>query len=91
MSRVFSIVVLAGALAGVGMTACNALQTTQVTLDIRGSSLAVFTGSYETTTNGIIRRISRPPMVLLVTVRMKPSAGLARRTPTPMMTKAAAV
>jgi hypothetical protein len=61
MSRVSSIIVLAGALAGVGMMACNALQTTQVTLDIRGSSLAVFTGSYETTTNGITPISGSPP------------------------------
>lgn len=40
---------------------CTALQTQEVTLDISGSSTAVFTGFYETTTNGQQSISGSPP------------------------------
>ena len=48
-------------LAGFVLTACDTLKTVEVTLDITGSSLAYFTGFYETTTNGQKQISGSPP------------------------------
>jgi len=61
MLRLSAMTVLAVVLAGFVLTRCDTLKTADVTLDIRGSTLAVFTGSYETTTNGITPISGSPP------------------------------
>ena len=53
--------VLALAFASLGLMSCDSLKTIEVTLDISGSSLAVFTGFYETTTNGQKSISGSPP------------------------------
>jgi hypothetical protein len=55
------ILVLALAFAGFSLLSCNALKTIDVTLEITGSSLAAFTGFYETTTNGQAGIAGVPP------------------------------
>jgi hypothetical protein len=52
MPKISAMAVLAVILAGFVLTTCDTLKTVDVTLDITGSSLAYFTGFYETTTNG---------------------------------------
>ena len=70
MRRVSSLVVLAAMLGGVALMACNALQTTEVTLDISGTNpLGVFTGSYETTSNGVTTISGSPPKSYTFNVR----------------------
>ncbi len=49
MRRFSSFVGIAVALAGFSLMACDALKIVDVTLDITGDSLSVFTGYYETT------------------------------------------
>jgi hypothetical protein len=53
--------VLALAFASLGLMACDSLKTIDVTLDISGNPLAVFTGFYETTTNGQASISGTPP------------------------------
>jgi hypothetical protein len=53
--------VLALAFASLAALSCNSLKTIEVTLDISGSSLAYFTGFYETTTNGQKQISGSPP------------------------------
>ena len=48
-------------LAAFCLTTCDSLKTIDVTLDITGSSLAYFTGFYETTTNGKASISGSPP------------------------------
>ena len=61
MMRISAMTVLAVVLAGFVLTACDTLKTVDVTLDISGSSLAYFTGFYETTTNGQKQISGSPP------------------------------
>jgi len=61
MLRVSAMTVLAVILAGFVLTTCDTLKTVDVTLDITGNSLAVFTGFYETTTNGQQQISGSPP------------------------------
>jgi len=61
MPKISAMAVLAVVLAGFVLTTCDTLKTVDVTLDIRGSTLALFTGSYETTTNGITPISGSPP------------------------------
>ncbi len=70
MRRVSSLFALAGVLAGLVLMTCTSLQTIQVTLDIRGTNpLGVFTGSYETTTNGVTTISGSPPKSYTFSVR----------------------
>lgn len=60
--RSFSaLIVLAVALAGLSLLTCDALKLIDVTLDITGSPLAVFTGYYKTTTTGQSQIQGSPP------------------------------
>jgi hypothetical protein len=61
MRKLPALVTLALALAGFSLMTCNALNTAEVTLEITGSSLAYFTGFYETTTNGQKQISGSPP------------------------------
>ena len=61
MPKISAMTVLAVVLAGFVLTACDTLKTVDVTLDISGNSLAVFTGFYETTTNGQKQISGSPP------------------------------
>ena len=61
MLRISALTSLAVVLAGCILTACDTLKTAEVTLDISGSSLAYFTGFYETTTNGQKQISGSPP------------------------------
>lgn len=61
MPKISAMTVLAVVLAGFVLTACDTLKTIEVTLDITGSNLAVFTGFYETTTNGQKAISGSPP------------------------------
>jgi hypothetical protein len=61
MRKLSAMTVLAVILAGLVLTTCDALKTIEVTLDITGSNLAVFTGFYETTTNGQKSISGSPP------------------------------
>ncbi len=61
MRRLSVLTMLALALAGLSLIECNSLKTLEVTLDISGSSLAYFTGFYETTTNGQKQISGSPP------------------------------
>jgi hypothetical protein len=65
------ILVLALAFAGFSLLSCDALQTIDVTLDITGSSLAAFTGFYETTTNGQSSIAGTPPKSYTFKARKK--------------------
>ena len=49
------------AFASLGLLSCDSLKNVEVTLDISGSSLAYFTGFYETTTNGQKQISGSPP------------------------------
>jgi hypothetical protein len=49
------------AFASLGLLSCDSLKTVDVTLEISGNSLAVFTGFYETTTNGQEQITGSPP------------------------------
>lgn len=49
MRKVSAFIVLAMALAGFSLMACDALKIVDVTLDITGDNLSYFTGYYETT------------------------------------------
>jgi hypothetical protein len=71
MPKISAMTVLAVVLAGFVLTACDSLKTVEVTLDIRGSSLAGFTGSYETTTNGITPIFGSPPKSYTFEARKK--------------------
>ena len=53
--------VLTLAVASLSLLSCDSLKTIEVTLDISGNSLAVFTGFYETTTNGQKQISGSPP------------------------------
>jgi hypothetical protein len=59
--KISAFVVIAVVLTGLLLTACDTLKTTDVTLDISGSTLAYFTGFYETTTNGQSQISGSPP------------------------------
>jgi|WetSurMetagenome_2_1015567.scaffolds.fasta_scaffold621055_2 hypothetical protein len=61
MRRLSALMPLAVALAGFSLTSCNALKTADVTIEITGNPLAVFTGYYETTTNGQSQISGSPP------------------------------
>ena len=61
MPKISAMAVLAAILAGFVLTSCDTLKTVEVTLDITGSSLAYFTGFYETTTNGQKQISGSPP------------------------------
>jgi len=61
MPRISAMTVLVVVLAGFVLTTCDSLKTIEVTLDITGSSLAYFTGFYETTTNGQEQISGSPP------------------------------
>jgi hypothetical protein len=61
MPKISAMTVLAVVLAGFVLTTCDTLKTIEVTLDITGSSLAYFTGFYETTTNGQKQISGSPP------------------------------
>jgi hypothetical protein len=61
MRRLSALIVLAVALAGFSLMTCDSLKTIEVTLEISGGSLAVFTGFYETTTNGQAQISGSPP------------------------------
>jgi hypothetical protein len=61
MPKISAMTVLAVVLAGFVLTACDTLKTIEVTLDITGSSVAYFTGFYETTTNGQKSISGSPP------------------------------
>ena len=61
MPKISAMTVLAVILAGFVLTSCDTLKTVEVTLDITGSSLAYFTGFYETTTNGQKQISGSPP------------------------------
>lgn len=61
MRRLYTLTMLVAVLAGLGLMTCNTLKTVDVTLDISGSPLAVFTGFYETTTNGQAQISGSPP------------------------------
>ncbi len=61
MPRPSALITLVAALAGFSLMACDALKTAEVTLEITGSPLAVFTGYYETTTNGQTQVSGSPP------------------------------
>jgi len=63
--------VLAIAFASLGLLSCNSLKTIEVTLDITGSSLAVFDGFYETTTNGQAQISGSPPKSYTFKARMQ--------------------
>ena len=63
--------VLALAFASLGLLTCNSLKTIDVTLDISGSSLAVFEGVYETTTNGQAQISGSPPKSYAFKARMQ--------------------
>jgi hypothetical protein len=59
------------AFASLGLLSCDSLKTIEVTLDISGSSLAVFTGFYETTTNGQKQISGSPPKSYMFEARKK--------------------
>jgi len=61
MLRISALALIAVVLTGFVLTSCDTLKTVDVTLDISGSSLAVFTGYYETTTNGQSQVSGSPP------------------------------
>ena len=61
MKLTTGVLVLALAFASLGLMSCDSLKTIEVTLDITGSSLAYFTGFYETTTNGQKSVSGSPP------------------------------
>jgi hypothetical protein len=61
MRRLPALITLAVALAGFSLMACDTLKEIDVTLDITGNSLAVFSGFYETTTNGQAPVSGSPP------------------------------
>ncbi len=61
MRRLSALIPLVVALTGFSLMTCNALKTADVTLEITGSSLAIFTGYYETTTNGQTQISGSPP------------------------------
>ena len=61
MRRLYTLTMLVAVLAGLSLMTCNTLKTVDVTLDISGSPLAVFTGFYETTTNGQAQISGSPP------------------------------
>ncbi len=61
MHRLSALTMFVVILAAFCLTTCDSLKTVDVTLDIAGSSLAVFTGFYETTTNGQAQISGSPP------------------------------
>ena len=61
MLRITAMTALALVLAGFALTTCDTLKTAEVTLGVSGSSLAYFTGFYETTTNGQKQISGSPP------------------------------
>jgi hypothetical protein len=61
MPKISPMTVLTAVLAAFVLTTCDTLKTIDVTLDVTGSSLAVFTGFYETTTNGQTQISGSPP------------------------------
>ena len=61
MLRISAMTVLVVVLAGFVLTTCDTLKTAEVTLDVSGSSLAYFTGFYETTTSGQKSVSGSPP------------------------------
>jgi len=63
--------VLTLASASLGLLSCDALKTVEVTLDISGSSLSVFSGYYETTTNGQKQIQGVPPTSYTFEARKK--------------------
>jgi hypothetical protein len=71
MRRLSALTALAVALAGFGLMTCDTLKTIEVTLDISGSSLSVFTGYYETTTNGQKQIQGVPPTSYTFEARKK--------------------
>lgn len=61
MRLMTGIFTLALAFASLSLLSCDTLKTIDVTLEITGSSLAAFTGFYETTTNGQASISGVPP------------------------------
>ena len=61
MRRLSALTMLAVILAGFSLMACDTLKTIDVTLEITGNPLAVFTGFYETTTHGQASISGSPP------------------------------
>jgi hypothetical protein len=59
------------AFAAFSLFSCDAMQTIDVTLDVTGSSLAAFTGFYETTTNGQASIAGVPPKSYTFKARKK--------------------
>ena len=55
------ILVASLAFAGLSLLSCDTVKTVDVTLDITGGSLCLFTGFYETTTNGQAQISGSPP------------------------------
>lgn len=65
------ILVLALAFSAFSLLSCDALKTVEVTLEITGSSLAAFTGFYQTTTNGQASIAGAPPKSYTFEARKK--------------------
>jgi hypothetical protein len=55
MRKLTTFAALAVALTGFGLLACDALKIVDVTLDITGDNLSVFTGYYETTGSDTVK------------------------------------
>ena len=71
MKLTTGVLVLTLTFAGLGLMSCDSLKTIEVTLDISGSSLAVFSGFYETTTNGQKQIQGSPPTSYTFEARKK--------------------
>jgi hypothetical protein len=71
MRLMTGILMLALVFASLGLLSCNTLKTADVTLDISGSSLALFEGFYETTTNGQAQISGSPPKSYTFKARMQ--------------------
>jgi hypothetical protein len=71
MSRLSAFTTLAVALASFYLMACDALKTTNVTLEISGDPLSLFSGYYETTTEGQKQVSGAPPASYTFQARKK--------------------
>lgn len=65
------ILVASLAFVSLNLLSCDALKTVEVTLDVAGESLCLFTGFYETTTNGKTQITGYPPRSYTFQARKK--------------------